>query len=490
MTIHTLNIEEGKSDVNNIRTSSTDFRTWKYVTQIEVEEHSGNELIGFPIRIIINTEELISQNKLEPDCKDLRFATFSGQILNYWIESGINSNVTIIWIKIPLLNGNNITVINMYYGNLNVESKSDGTGVFDFYDSFEDENLNDYRVEVVGDVPYSISDHDSYSGDFTLTIGPSSCISYCWEDFQVGFKVETIDLPLNLYEISYWRREPQNNGGETIFFINNDQRYRINGPPTSEDTGWERNAFAFHGIIRDFELVESDVTTDQKTTIDNIIIRRAVLPIPSFFISSEISNIDTDNDGLPDWYELKNGLNLTENDSLEDLDNDGISNIDEYETGLNPLIDDTNDDLDGDGMPNLWEIQNGLNISFNDANYDKDGDWVTNYREFREDSNPSDFWSVPLIYEEFPFICLSVLHFSFLGIITLISSSGTYSFFTYSRKKLTKQLGAPDYKTAQLMIKGGFQDFVTFNKAQNMGVSSLEEYDFTLEMMDLEKEEK
>jgi hypothetical protein len=295
---------------------------------------------------------------------------------------------------------------------------------------------------------------------------------------------------LNLYEISYWRREPQNNGGETIFFINNDQRYRINGPPTSEDTGWERNAFAFHGIIRDFELVESDVTTDQKTTIDNIIIRRAVLPIPSFFISSEISNIDTDNDGLPDWYELKNGLNLTENDSLEDLDNDGISNIDEYETGLNPLIDDTNDDLDGDGMPNLWEIQNGLNISFNDANYDKDGDWVTNYREFREDSNPSDFWSVPLIYEEFPFICLSVLHFSFLGIITLISSSGTYSFFTYSRKKLTKQLGAPDYKTAQLMIKGGFQDFVTFNKAQNMGVSSLEEYDFTLEMMDLEKEEK
>jgi hypothetical protein len=483
------NPDESKRNVIKVFSIKPDFKSWKHITPIEIEELSGNDLVDFPIKLSLNLQELIQQNKLESDIRDLRFTTSAGQIIDYWIESVINSNITDIWIKIPLLRSKTKITINMYYGNPAVGSISDGRKVFDYYDSFEDNDLGNYLVNVVGSVPYTISDHDSYNGDFTLTIGPSSCVAYCWDEYRVSFRIENIDLPSDLYEISYWRREPQNNGGETTFNINNFEEYRKNGPPTSEDTGWERNEIVFRGVIRNFELIESDVTTDQRITIDEIIIRKVMILSPSHSILTEISNFDTDSDGIPDWYEINNGLNITENDSFEDLDNDGISNLDEYNTGLNASIDDTNDDLDGDGMPNLWEIQNGLNVSFNDANYDKDGDWVTNFLEFKVNTNPSDFWSVPLFYQEFPFLCLSALHFLTLGIFITIVSSGGFTFIIYTRKTLIKQLGAPNYKIARLMLKGGFNDFETFTNALEMNISTLEEYEFTLELIQLEKEE-
>ncbi|OLS24757.1 MAG: hypothetical protein HeimC3_18690 [Candidatus Heimdallarchaeota archaeon LC_3] len=197
--------------------------------------------------------------------------------------------------------------------------------------------------------------------------------------------------------------------------------------------------------------------------------------------------MDTDNDGMPDWFELENGLNITRNDSYEDLDNDGIANIDEFEVGLNMSLDDSYEDLDNDGMPNLWEIKSGLDASFNDAGYDKDGDWIANYIEFRENTDPSNFWSVPIFYKEFPYICLSLLHLSIMGTFIAIVSSGTLTLILNNRKNLIKQLGAPDYTTARFMLKNGFKDFETFEKAQKLSISSLEEYEFTLELMELEK---
>lgn len=40
-------------------------------------------------------------------------------------------------------------------------------------------------------------------------------------------------------------------------------------------------------------------------------------------------------------------------------------------------------DTDGDGMPNLYEIDNGLNPNVNDADLDKDGDGLTNLQDFQ-----------------------------------------------------------------------------------------------------------
>jgi hypothetical protein len=50
--------------------------------------------------------------------------------------------------------------------------------------------------------------------------------------------------------------------------------------------------------------------------------------------------LDTDSDGLPDFYETANGLNPEDaSDASGDLDGDGISNLDEYANGSNPTKD-------------------------------------------------------------------------------------------------------------------------------------------------------
>ena len=95
---------------------------------------------------------------------------------------------------------------------------------------------------------------------------------------------------------------------------------------------------------------------------------------------------DTDVDGIPDGYEVNHGLDPLSNDSLADKDNDGLTNIREFQiTSTNP----NNVDSDGDQMPDGWEVFNGLNALLSNANVDSDGDGLTNGWEYI-------LWSLPM----------------------------------------------------------------------------------------------
>jgi hypothetical protein len=55
----------------------------------------------------------------------------------------------------------------------------------------------------------------------------------------------------------------------------------------------------------------------------------------SFWITSDLD--DTDNDGMPDWWENKYGLNpMDRSDAKKDKDDDGYSNLEEFKMGTNP----------------------------------------------------------------------------------------------------------------------------------------------------------
>jgi hypothetical protein len=94
--------------------------------------------------------------------------------------------------------------------------------------------------------------------------------------------------------------------------------------------------------------------------------------------------VDTEQDGLPDGYEISVGLDPLARDAFNDPDDDGLESRYEYMFGTDPLSADT----DSDQMPDGWEIDNGLNPLVNDADLDPDEDGITNLQEYLQGSNP------------------------------------------------------------------------------------------------------
>ena len=127
----------------------------------------------------------------------------------------------------------------------------------------------------------------------------------------------------------------------------------------------------------------------------------------------DIFDEDDDNDGMPDEWELANGLNpIDPSDAAGDPDGDGLTNLQEYEIGSDPHVkfdfnqdgtpDDPMDDEDGDGTVNYLDncptvnnpavagVQPDLDedgvgdacdncpTTFNPAQTDTDGDGIGN----------------------------------------------------------------------------------------------------------------
>ncbi|MEW6535145.1 MAG: hypothetical protein AB1454_05940 [Candidatus Auribacterota bacterium] len=73
----------------------------------------------------------------------------------------------------------------------------------------------------------------------------------------------------------------------------------------------------------------------------------------NFGYSTNPLNYDTDNDSMPDGWEVDNSLNPIINDTDDDIDNDGLTNIEEFYHGTAP----NNPDTDNDGMDDGDEIR-------------------------------------------------------------------------------------------------------------------------------------
>ncbi len=111
-----------------------------------------------------------------------------------------------------------------------------------------------------------------------------------------------------------------------------------------------------------------------------------------FFLQVVLTG-DSDNDGIPDDVEIREGLNPNDpTDALADLDNDGLTNRQElmqYGTQIR------NRDTDGDGLSDGEEV-NGLNGFTSDPLVvDTDGDGVSDFLETTiARTNPRDATSV------------------------------------------------------------------------------------------------
>ena len=179
-----------------------------------------------------------------------------------------------------------------------------------------------------------------------------------------------------------------------------------------------RNQLELHPLYFSGEMDLYGIYLDTPVASDMLPLMDAVADIDvpmwdGFGRGTELGSMDTDGDGMPDWWEIAHGLDPTsasgKHGAYGDADSDGLDNYAEYLAGTDPFRYDTDGDGysdyysradgtslthgelydDGDGMDNAWEISHGLDPNRFDATEDSDGDGWTNWEEYMAGTSPS-----------------------------------------------------------------------------------------------------
>jgi hypothetical protein len=92
---------------------------WSYSTPYQITENSSSLVLNYQARLTVNTASLIGAGQMLATGDDIRFGKdcAGNTLYNYWIESGINTASTVIWVKIDSLYANSTRTFYMFYGN-------------------------------------------------------------------------------------------------------------------------------------------------------------------------------------------------------------------------------------------------------------------------------------------------------------------------------------------------------------------------------------
>lgn len=131
------------------------FNGWLYMVPVTITNSNAAAYTNFEIRDSINTAVLISGGKMKNDGSDIRFADSLCNPLNYFIQSGINTTGTIIWVKVPSLPASGTRTIYLYYGNPAATPLSSGVNTFSFYEGFDNNTLGRFSLACSSGTPNS-----------------------------------------------------------------------------------------------------------------------------------------------------------------------------------------------------------------------------------------------------------------------------------------------------------------------------------------------
>ncbi len=137
------------------------------------------------VKLTVNTATLVSAGKMQASGNDIRFTDTLCNTLPYWIESGMNTASTVIWVKVKNLASFGNVRIFMQYGSTSATAKSNGDSTFLLFDDFLGSTLNTTKWT-----------YPSQSGSFSVGSGvismnaSSSMILYSAAAFPAPNKTE------------------------------------------------------------------------------------------------------------------------------------------------------------------------------------------------------------------------------------------------------------------------------------------------------------
>lgn len=119
---------------------------WGYRMPVTITNGGGAPLVNYQVKVTVDTQTLIAAGKMQADADDIRFTTSDGATeIPYWIESGIDTAATDIWVQVPNIPVGN-SDIYIYYGNPSAAAASSASSTFSngsFQDLFDDISLID-----------------------------------------------------------------------------------------------------------------------------------------------------------------------------------------------------------------------------------------------------------------------------------------------------------------------------------------------------------
>lgn len=119
-------IEQGISDIHDISVIDTDPRL-SDAREPTAHTHTAVEVTDFDAEVVTH------QVNMNTDFSDLRFATASGEEIQYWRESYVAGSSAKFFLKVPA----NTSEFRVYFGNMGAEYAGDGETVFPYFNDFE-----------------------------------------------------------------------------------------------------------------------------------------------------------------------------------------------------------------------------------------------------------------------------------------------------------------------------------------------------------------
>lgn len=231
---------------------------------VSVKNPTAANLSNYQVSLTINTQTAIAANKMLANGNDIRFADANGTNLDYWIESGINTATTRIWVKVPLIPANATVNLTLSYGNSALTAQSDPKKVFIQYADLTQSDpgyLTDLGSNVAG-VSTTLT-----SNGVVVAGTPASDAQFGTWGFRLDPSKKEIQSLPSSYAIDAVTSVSQGTTGSKISMGGFDSSLAIQGTPYGSPStkmigNWNGSAWVAAGKSR----VGTTTFTNKKTT--------------------------------------------------------------------------------------------------------------------------------------------------------------------------------------------------------------------------------